>query len=146
MSIILSLPIASREPQPLARSVIAVLVDSSRPAEAHPADEDQPQCVLTVFPSVSFFLVSLVSKLFLNDVLDGLESSHRSITRTEKMNCLSTAMCVCVCLYLGHNCSNIQGLNQRSSPWVEIEDYIGAWHFLLTLAFHFTVDDLRKIK
>lgn len=68
---------ASWEPQPLARSIIAVLVDSSRPAEAHPAGEDQPQWVLTALPSVSFLPVSLPLKFFLSNVIDGLELSHR---------------------------------------------------------------------
>lgn len=104
-------PAASREPQPLARSVIAVSVDSSRPAKAHPAGEAQPWWVLTFFPSVSLLLVSLASKLFLSDIIGGLELSHRRFHRTEKINSFSTAMCVCVCWHLENNWSNSPEVN-----------------------------------
>ena len=141
------LSFASREPQPLARSVIAILVDSSRPSEAHPTGEVQSRWVLTAFPSVSILPVSLASKFFLSYVIIyGLESSQRRFPRTEKMNCFSTTMCMCFCWYLGHNWSNSLRINQRSFPWVSRADCIGAWHLILSLAFHLLVDDLHKIK
>lgn len=68
--------------------------------------------------SVSLFLVSLASELFLNDVIDGLESFHWRLPKTEKMNSFSTAMCICVFWHLGNNWSHSPRVNQRSSPGV----------------------------